>query len=500
MRLETNKTGSALYSRIGLKPLGSALGRMCTLSPADDRISFKKTLCLAIEKGEVSAAFGSRFFSAIKTKGFKKYPFPEPEYPNPDFLATSLALAAAELKAEGCSLTLCLPKAWAVVQTVDFPAVVLENLSQVITVELDRITPFPAEGAYFDYAALKEEAGRVSILVAAVRAELINPYLKAIQEKGFKIDHLAIDLLAMGTLCRFIQKSDQALYIEAGESLSQGISCRAKTALRVFSDSFPSGDETINAERINQGIAFLDTDSVQKERPGPAVFWFKGSNPALKEKLKSCLAMPVQWLEESDLGFDPLGWEKKAIPYAAVGGLLESLWVKSLGLNLLLKGIHKKPKSPVVVSLLLMLLLAALVGLYWMSPLELERKRLDYLDKQIALKKIEVKKVEALKKEIGRVSEELTLIEHFKQSKPLVLNIFKELTVILPRNTWLTRVRLTEPQVQIEGYAPSASALIPRLDDSELFTKVEYAAPTFRDPRLNIDRFQIKMEIENGKK
>lgn len=500
MRLETNKTEPALYSRAGLKPIGISLGRLLTLSPADDRISFKKTLCLALEKGEVSAAFGSRFFSAIKMKGFKKYPFPEPEYPNPDFLATSLALAAAELKAEGCSLTLCLPKAWAVVQTVDYPSTVLENLSQVIAVELDRITPFPAEGAYFDYAALKEEAGRVSILVAAVRAELINPYLKAVQEKGFRVDLLTVDLLALGTLCRFIQKSDQVLYLEAGESLYQGISCRAKEALHVFSGSFPSGDETIKAERINQELAFPDTASVQKERPGPAVFWFKGSNPALKEKLKTCLAVPVQFLDESDLGFDPLGWEKKAIPYAAVGGLLESLWAKSLGLNLLLKGVHKKTKPPVVLSLLLILLLCVLVGMYWMSPLEMERKRLDYLDQQMVFKKIEVKKVEALKKEIGRVSEELTLIEHFKQSKPLALNIFKELTVILPRNTWLTRVRLTDTQVNIEGYAPSASALIPRLDDSKWFTKVEYAAPTFRDPRLNVDRFQIKMEIENEKK
>lgn len=500
MRPLSIKTETARSAWARLKPIGITIGRVLTLSPADDRISLKKTLCLTVDKGEISAAFGSRFFSGIKIKGFKKYPFPETDYPTPDFLASSLALSIAELKAGGCSLTLSLPKAWAVIKTVDYPASVLENLSQVISLELDRITPFTAEGAYFDYTALKEEEGRVSILVAAVRAEGINPYLKAIQEKGFKVDHLTVDLLGMGTLCRFVQKTDQALYIEAGDSHYQGITCQAKTALRVFSGSFPSEDETIKADRIHQEIGLHRTASVQKERPGQVVFRLKEPDPAFKEKLKSRLAGSVQFLEESDPGFDTLGWGKRDLPYAAVGGLLESLWIRSLGLNLLLKGVHKKAKSPVVLSILLILLLGALIGMVWMSPLEIEKKRLDYIEKQIAAKKVEVKKVEALKKEIGRVSEELFLVENFKQAKPLSLNILKELTGILPRNSWLTRVRITEPQIHIEGYAPSASALIPRLEDSKLFIKVEYAAPTFRDPRLNTDRFQIKMEIEDEKK
>ncbi len=63
--LHKNKETVSLI-RSAWQKMGKALGGVFFLSPADDRISFKKTLCLAVEKGEVSVAVGSRFFSRIK--------------------------------------------------------------------------------------------------------------------------------------------------------------------------------------------------------------------------------------------------------------------------------------------------------------------------------------------------------------------------------------------------------------------------------------------------
>ncbi len=80
------------------------------------------------------------------------------------------------------------------------------------------------------------------------------------------------------------------------------------------------------------------------------------------------------------------------------------------------------------------------------------------------------------------------------------LDILKDLTTILPRTSWLTRVRITETTVEIEGYATSATELLPKLEGSKHFQKAEFSSPTFRDPRMNSDRFIIRMEIEGAKK
>jgi len=163
---------------------------------------------------------------------------------------------------------------------------------------------------------------------------------------------------------------------------------------------------------------------------------------------------------------------------------------------LLLKGVHKKSKPPWVITAFLILALGVLLGIYWGTPIELEKKKLQNIENQVASKKVEIKKIDSLKKEIETVYAEINLIHDFKQSKPLGLNILKELTLLLPKNSWLTRLRISESQINLEGYSPSATSLIPRLEGSKLFQKVEFSAPTFRDPRQNMDRFQIKMEIK----
>ncbi len=478
------------------KPLGGVF----FLSPADDRISFKKTLCLAVEKGEVSVAVGSRFFSRIKIIGSKKYLQAENEYPSPEFLTSCLGLARAELRAERCHLTLSLPKAWAVVKTVDYPTSVLENISNVIAFELDRITPFTPENAFYDFRVFKEDAGKVSILVAAIRMELVNPYLKAIQEKGFKVDQITVNLLGIGTLWRYIHKTDRVLFVGIDEKQYEGIFYRSNISLKVFSGVFPTRDEKTIVTRIDQEIESSAPFSGELNPLEEAIFDLKGKRASLREEIKSRIERPIQFLDEVEMGFGAGVRKQDQVPYPALGGVLESLWSSSLGINLLLKGLHKKSKPPLVITILLVLALGVLFGIYWITPIEVEKERLQNIEKLIASKKVEIKKVESLKKEIETVYKEVLLINDFKQSKPLSSDILKELTVVLPKNTWLTRARFFESQVNIEGYSPSATSLISRLEASPLFQKVEFSAPTFRDPRQNMDRFQIKMELEGFRK
>jgi Tfp pilus assembly protein PilN len=406
-------------------------------------------------------------------------------------------LARAELRAENCRLTLSFPKAWAVVKTVDYPTSVLENISNVIAFELDRITPFTPENAYFDFRLFKEDSEKVNILVAAIRMDLIDPYLKAIQENGFKADQISVNLLGMGSLCRYWYNRDQVLFIGIDEKQYEGLLYLSNTALKVFAGAVSPGEEKTFITRIEQEIESSIPAPGELNSVEEIVFYLKGNNSSFKEEIELRRERPVQFLEEADLGFGSRGIKKAQVPYPAVGGVLESLWPRSLGINLLLKGVHKKSKPPLGITIILVLALAVLFGIYWLTPIEVEKERLLNIEKQIASRKVDFKKVESLKREIETVSKEVHLINDFKQTKILSSNILKELTLVLPKNSWLTRVRISESQVNIEGYSPSATLLISQMEASKIFKKVEFSAPTFRDPRQNMDRFQIKMELES---
>jgi general secretion pathway protein L len=360
--------------------VGRFLRDVLFFSLADDRIAPKRHLSVLLEKGGVPIVFRSRFLAGMKTRRILRYPLETENYPAPESLASTVALAVNALKTAGAQITLVVPKAWTVAKTVEFPLVVKDTLSDVIAYELDRLTPFSPERAFYDFRIVAEDDNRIRVLLVAMKAERIQPYLDALAEKGIAIDR--VGLLEVGT---------------------------------------PGLDPEENADVVD-------------------------------------------------------------------------------GINLLDKGIHLSPKTPLALTILLLAVLIA-SGLFWMaSPLEIVEKKIAIIDSEIAARKDEVKKVESMKKELDGLEKEITTINAFRTARPLTIDLLREMTRVLPSTVWLSRVRFTESTAEIEGYAASAADTLPKLEASRYFKKVEFASPTTRDVRLNADRFIIKMEIEESPK
>ena len=266
-----------------------------------------------------------------------------------------------------------------------------------------------------------------------------------------------------------------------------------------FSGSFSSADDTSKINLLAKEIGPLADTLKIHEKPAVLNVVLRDKNHVLKEMLRSGLPCTVRILNETAMDIKVPGYTNE-LPYAAVGGVLESIWPKANGLNLLERGVHKKPKPPLVLTVLLAVSIVVMWILYLIAPLKIEQKRLEAIDHQIDIRRDEIKKIEALKKEIEGIQADISTINDFKHGRPMALNILKELTTILPKTTWLSRLRITETTVEIEGYAGSASGLLSKLEASSYFKKAEFASPTFRDVRMNADRFNIKMEIEGFSK
>jgi Tfp pilus assembly protein PilN len=474
------------------------LWKILTFNPSNDVISAQKSLTASLEKGTLSLAYGSRFLSRIKIKGVREYSFEEGKYPQPEGLASSLILATKELGAAGADVSLSIPKAWVIIKTVEFPVTVKENLPDVIVYELDRITPFNSENAFYDYTVLSESDSKLSVLIMASKADLVKPYIESLSEIGLTVRRLTVNLSSIGTLCHYIDKGKDFIYMQIDTNKYEGASFFGGSINTPFAGSFTSADEKSKADTVIKEIGSLITTQ-NSGKLADTMIHLKDKSPTLKELLKVQLPLPVKILNETDIKLRTSGTHEE-IPYAAIGGVLESLWPKSKSLNLLKKGHHEIQTTPFALTVILTLLIIAMFVLYMIAPLKLEGKKLQEIDSQIALRKEEVKKVEMLKKEINELNNEISTINNFKGKSPMALDIIKELTVILPKDTWLTRVMIKESTVNIEGYARSASTLLQKLEISKYFKKAEFSSPTFRDTRMNSDRFNIKVEIEGIKK
>lgn len=493
-------TSFALGSIPRLTRVVHFLQRVLTFSPADDFIFPQKSLSVSIGKGDLSVAYGTRFLSGIMVKGAKTYPLEDSgRYPQPEEIVSSLALAVNEFGVPKTDITLSIPKAWTIIRTVEFPSTVKENLASVIAYEMDRITPFTSEEAFFDFRMLKEDDGRITLLVMAARVDAVMPYMTALEANGFAVSRITVDLAGIGALCAKDEKNSDIFFIGIDEKGYEGAHFARGSMVQVFSGSFTTTDEGPRAEAISASLKNLIEASKGRGNSPKVIAHLKGGNPSLVELLKVRMGVPFAILRLTDARIK-FARPYQELPYGAVGSMVESLQPVNKGLNLLKRGIYAKQKPPLAFTIILTCVIIVLWAVYLIAPLRVEKERLAEITHAIASKKAEVKKVEDLKKEANELTAEISSIRSFKEDRPLVLNILKELTVVLPKTTWLTRVRVTETGVDIEGYAASASELLPRLEASKYFQKVEFASPTFRDVRMNSDRFVIKTEIEGVKK
>jgi general secretion pathway protein L len=489
-------TSAVSGSAARLKALWEPLWNTLSLNLADERIAPAKNVTVCIERGLLSVVYGSRMFSRIKIRGFRLYPL-DGRYPSPEGLASSVSVALSELGASKANITLSIPKAWTLVKKAEFPATVKENIANVISYELDRLTPFSAKDAFYDAKLLEEEGGRVTVLVSAAKADLLTPFLDTLREAGAHVTKLTMHLSGMGTLCRYIDKSEDFVFVKMGEKEYEGAVFNGGSMTSAFTGVLEAGEEREKLDILMSEVEPLLEKGTMQGRPPKLFVSLKGGSSPLREMLKMRVHTPLRILEETDV---ILGVPAQKIPYEALGGLIESLWPGAAGPNLLNKGREEKEATPLTGTFILAAILILLWVIYIFSPVSVEERRLKEINHQIMIRKEEVKKVEKVRKEADALASEVSTINDFKAARPMALNIIKELTTILPKSAWLTRLRITETTVELEGYANSATELLPLLEASKYFVKAEFASPTFRDARLNSERFSIRMDKEGVKK
>ncbi|MCX5907680.1 MAG: PilN domain-containing protein [Deltaproteobacteria bacterium] len=80
------------------------------------------------------------------------------------------------------------------------------------------------------------------------------------------------------------------------------------------------------------------------------------------------------------------------------------------------------------------------------------------------------------------------------------IEILKELSQILPNTVYIWNLKYSGKEIEISGFADSASDLIPLIDKSPLLEKVEFSAPVTKERERRTgtekerERFKIKMQ------
>ncbi len=480
-----------------VRRLASPAWKALTFSPSE-ALAPDSCLCARIGRGCIEIVHATRVLSKYRIKAYKTYQYcDEDSIPSPEETASALAVSLKDFGIRKAKVVLVIPKAWVVVKSASLPAAAGENLREVVTYEFDRFTPFSADEALYDYLVEKITKDKIDLLIAALKASTVAEYNNKLLDRGITVRSVALDLSCLATLCRFITGLDSFIFVEIGRNGCGGGVVHGGILKAASAQDFQKFDDQHRAEGVEEFITMQQKffDGISKEVPVLISF---GEDKEFGEVLLQRGRVSFKPIEGSDKEISGLS-KFKGISDSLTGAAIEHLWPGARGFNLLSKGLRGRVKMPFLLTSILAFGIVACIGAYLFIPIQTETDRLAEIDRQINSRKDEIRYIEKIKSEIEATNKQIALINNFKHGKPFYMDMMKELTQVVPKNSWLTRVRIAGSQVNIEGYAPSATSLIQLLEASKYFEKVEFSSPTFRDARQNMDRFQIKADIKELK-
>lgn len=373
---------------------------------------------------------------------------------------------------------------------VTLPAAAIENLAQVVAYELDRFLPLPAERLYFGYQVLRETESEVQLALMAALKEPVDECLMVLTRASLR--PFGVELApaaaanAFSALAARLPSSWLGVRLEPGWVEWAQVQGRGLGGCARLPGEAGTPASILQAElqrlaeegRPAEALCLLGpgTDELAAAAAGLA--------PGLTVVPPGKFALPGLAPEA-----DPAG----ALP--AVGAALRGLGKVRLGANLLPAEARVAASLGQfsVTKLLLAVFLA--LGLAWIGSLVIHKRVLLYQVNR-ALEEVapEARQVEAQLEESRALAKQLQSFRRIEQT-PDKLKILKELTEIVPDNTWLFNLRLSGQNLEISGMSRSASDLIPLLEKSGWLTKTEFASPIVTDA-TKLEHFKVKAEIK----
>jgi len=463
---------------------------MILLLSLDNVVLPKRSLCISLGDGEISIAYGFRILFFCRMRGFKRIEMFR-ELIVPDHIAALIESHTQGLKAYRSSITLSIPLHWVLFRTTEFPNVVKSNLEDVVSYELDRLTPFSPGLAYYDFMILDERDGRVQIALSAARTKPIDGFLKAFSGKGLIINKITLNALGLAAIFRRESKLPDSIFVAPHQNGFEGGLISRGTLSLAFTGEYKGKEknEAIAAELLPVMTMLAD------EKRSFEILLLPDGNTEIE--MGSVASHPVRIVSPR---FVSDSEERGYTVYSALGGMTESLKQKGRGFNLLSRGSRPLLKTSAALTSVLLLIGIVTGGLYYYLPLNTKSKRVQEIDRRIKMSEAEVKKVQSLRKESELLNNEIIEIQGFRNKRPLVVDTLKKLTIVVPKTAWLTTIKITDKEIYMGGYAADPSALLSKIGTLDPFQKVEFASPVIRDSRTGTYNFSIKMESKDGGK
>jgi len=344
------------------------------------------------------------------------------------------------------------------------PLAAAESLDDAVGYELMRHVPHDLGGLHWSYRCHEEE-GRLAVSVTLAARSRVLGYLTAFTAVGFNLSAVFPALFLLAWMIRV-----PGLYLGGG-----GGQCE----MVLFDGQSVNFQAWENAEVEGADSSFLAQNLPLAENRGQVldkVFLWSAAK-IMAEGLP--LLRPMLVCAEINELPEILRLDWAGFPYSIDLISPQVLRRRQLWLKLEVAAVF--------------FLLAALAG----QPLAVlagKRRHLQKLEKELTVVRLEADTLSGIRKHNKATISHLETLSQLVREQAVTIDLLKEITEVLPQDTWLRSLAVRARKIHLQGTSASATAVVKALEDSPLFNKVHFDSPVVK--KGSSETFKIVVDLE----
>jgi len=437
---------------------------------------FQASVGINIESNRVSLVYLKRSLKELCLAAHAIYPL---EQEDPEETKSEIRKVVNEFLREhrisSADIFLGIQRDLTILRYIELPLAVKENLRGTLLYEMEKYVPLPVSDIYFDYQIIAEDkaVNKLKVLLIVVRKELIDPYLDLENRLGAGISGIEINSTALINYFSYKPNTPNAdtfaIVCLGTEHLELSIvhNRLLNYSKYVKMDQKGGGPQGLVLEELEllRKTIGLEQGRLEVVLCGPEA-------DSVAELLKERENIGLLFLELSRTGIP------SDLLAPAFGLALKGIQKAPMAINLLPVGLRKKVSKIGYYTMFVLAGLFILSILTWGGSNILHQKRVsDKLGSEMKQLGTEVAGINRTQARLKELENRIDAINTLRQRHVPALSVLRDLSKEIPDGAWLDRLAITDKGGDIEGYADSASALIPLLAASPLLKDVAFLSP-----------------------
>jgi Tfp pilus assembly protein PilN len=375
---------------------------------------------------------------------------------------------------------LTLPGTCGVTRDLEFPAAVAtgDALRSAVGLQVENLSPWASDEIYWDCVWEPPAKGARTVLVhvGIVPRSVLEPWIGLFRSARLALTGASLSSLSWAHgVSVFWGTQRPSMVLAAETDYVEGVLIRDG---RLYAVNMPGGDPAqvvpASASQLMRAARIESMDQVRLVAHGTA-----GTDAGLES-----VRLPVE------------GSSITANTFGAISTALLGLARSGFRLNVIPAHLrHQRNYLQLVPTYALIVMLLLLGAVLWIREPYQQLVFADRLQSEIQWLAPAVRSVADEEAQLNRHLQRLRELDGVIRGRDSNLEALRELTRILPPDTWLTSYQYQDKTVTISGASDSAAAVQKLIEDSALFRDAQFTSSITRDA-FNKDRFIIRATLE----